>query len=162
MTDLKHTNWYQEFYDSSILLAYRGSITHGTFRPSTDPNSIDDKDIMGVIVSPVEHYLGFGRQDTYERIEGEWDVVTYEAKKFVHLLTKSNPNVLSLLWTPERYFLKVTDSGRKLIENRNLFVSKEAYQSFQGYAYSQLKKMEHNELLLKIEKEIKRRCILTV
>lgn len=27
--------------------------------PSDDPDSIDDKDLMGVFVGPVEHYLGF-------------------------------------------------------------------------------------------------------
>jgi hypothetical protein len=28
--------------------------------PKSDPDSIDDKDVMGVYIGPLEHYLGFG------------------------------------------------------------------------------------------------------
>jgi len=33
--------------DDLILLVYRGSIAHDMYVPQSDPNSIDDKDIMG-------------------------------------------------------------------------------------------------------------------
>ena len=46
--------------DNIILLGYRGSIAHNMYIPSTDPDSIDDKDLMGVFVAPLEHYIGFG------------------------------------------------------------------------------------------------------
>jgi hypothetical protein len=26
--------------------------------PKSDPDSIDDKDVMGVYIAPIEHYLG--------------------------------------------------------------------------------------------------------
>ncbi len=42
----------------TILLAYRGSIAHGCYMPPEDEDSIDDKDFMGVVVAPVEHYFG--------------------------------------------------------------------------------------------------------
>jgi hypothetical protein len=44
-----------------ITLCWRGSVAHGMYVPSSDPDSIDDKDLMGVYVGPVEHYLGFVR-----------------------------------------------------------------------------------------------------
>lgn len=141
---MENSNWYKELAPKSIILGYRGSIVHGTYRPSSEPNSIDDKDIMGVYVGPIEHYFGFGRQETIERMEGEWDVVAYELSKFVGLLLKSNPNVLSLLWLEPRHYIKLTRTGEILIENRRLFMSKQAYHSYCGYAYSQLHKMEHN------------------
>jgi len=56
---------------------------------------------------------------------------------------KSNPNVLGLLWLPENFYLHIKPAGQTLIDNRNLFVSKQAYHSFSGYAYSQLKRMTH-------------------
>lgn len=34
------------------LVGYRGSIAHGMYVPNTDPNSIDDKDVMGVCIPP--------------------------------------------------------------------------------------------------------------
>ena len=39
--------------------------------PKSDPDSIDDKDLMGVYIAPIEHYLGFGRREVYEKWEGE-------------------------------------------------------------------------------------------
>ena len=126
---------------SLVTLAYRGSIAHGMYIPNSDPNSVDDKDLMGVFVAPDRHYLGFGCKETVERKLPPWDVVHYELRKFVGLLLKSNPNVLSLLWVNERYILHQSDIGRELREKRQLFVSKQAYHSFTGYAYSQLHRM---------------------
>jgi predicted nucleotidyltransferase len=126
---------------SMSLIGYRGSIAHGTYVPSTDPNSIDDKDLMGVYVGKKEHYIGFGGREVYEKKLNEWDVVLYELRKFIGLLLKSNPNVLMMLWLPERYYLYKDSYGQMLIDNRNIFVSKYAYHSFSGYAQGQLHRM---------------------
>jgi predicted nucleotidyltransferase len=80
-----------------ISLCWRGSVAHGMYVPKSDPDSIDDKDLMGVYIAPIEHYLGFARRDVYEKWEGEWDCVFYELRKFIGLLLNCNPNVLSLL-----------------------------------------------------------------
>src|SRR6185436_11689131 len=69
--------------------------------PKSDPDSIDDKDVMGVYIAPVEHYLGFGGKDVFEKWEGEWDCVFYELRKMFGLLLNCNPNVLSILWLKE-------------------------------------------------------------
>ncbi len=124
-----------------ILLGYRGSIAHGTYVPSTEPTSIDDKDLMGVYIGRKEHYLGFENREVYERAVGEWDVVLYELRKYVGLCLKSNPNVLSLLWLPMKYYVWKDVYGLSLIANRKLFVSKQAYHSFTGYAHGQLHRM---------------------
>ena len=129
--------------DNLILLGYRGSIAHNMYVPQNDPDSIDDKDLMGVYVAPVEHYLGFGREEVKEKFINEWDAVSYEVRKFIGLLLKCNPNVLSLLWLPERHVIFQHELGRRLRENRELFVSKQAYHSFNGYAYAQFKRMTH-------------------
>ena len=92
--------------EDSIFLGYRGSIAHGMYVPNTDPNSIDDKDIMGVFIAPVSHYLGTQRvKETREKWYKEWDCVYYEVLKLAGLLEKGNPNVLSLLWLDERYYI---------------------------------------------------------
>ena len=131
------------FPDNTILVGYRGSIAHNMYIPNTNPDSIDDVDLMGVFLAPIEHYIGITKtRETVERFVGKYDVVSYEYIKFVKLLLKSNPNVLSLLWVRENHYLERHDYGKILVENRDLFVSKEAYKSFTGYAYAQLKKME--------------------
>jgi uncharacterized protein len=124
-----------------IFLGYRGSIAHDMYVPKNDPNSIDDRDLMGIFVAPVEHYLGFGRADIKEAFIGEWDVVSYEVRKFIGLLLKCNPNVLSLLWLPDKHILFEHPLGRLLRARKQLFVSKVAYHSFTGYAYSQFQRI---------------------
>jgi len=135
------------FPDNLILAGYRGSIAHNMYVPNTDPNSIDDIDLMGVYLAPPEYYVGLGLGQKYrksvDKFIGKYDVVNYELRKFVNLLIKSNPNVLSLLWLRENHYVKRTRYGDLLIENRHLFVSKAAHASFTGYAYSQLKRMNN-------------------
>lgn len=129
--------------NGTILLSYRGSIAHGMFVPSDKPNSIDDKDIMGVCVPGEEVYFGLNNFEQKECFHNEWDSVVYEARKFVRLLVGQNPNVLSLLWNEPKYHIEVTPAGRMLLDARGLFVSRKAYHSFTGYAYAQFKKMTH-------------------
>lgn len=130
----------------AIISAYRGSIAHGMYIPSSDPNSIDDKDVMAVCVPTQEYYIGlkaFGSDGTKEIKRDEWDIVVYEARKFMRLLSQGNPNVLALLWLEQNHYIKVTDAGRMIIGNRSLFVGRHVYKAFTGYAYSQLHKMTH-------------------
>jgi hypothetical protein len=124
-----------------ISLCWRGSVAHGMYVPKNDPDSIDDRDIMGVYVGPLEHYLGFGRKEVYEQWEGEWDCVFYELKKFVGMLLNCNPNVLSLLWLKPNGIIYESSLGERLRQNRDIFVTKQAYHSFSGYAHAQFKKM---------------------
>lgn len=135
---------YEIIPHNTILLGYVGSIAHGTYVPKSDPQHIDDKDIMGICVADRSVYLGLGKFEQKERKIGEWDSVVYEIQKFFRLLLKQNPNVLSLLWLPQKDYIQVSKAGQKILDCRELFISKEAYHSFVGYAHGQLHRMEHN------------------
>jgi predicted nucleotidyltransferase len=140
--DILRENKYLD--KDSILIGYRGSIAHNMYVPSSDPNSIDDKDVMAVIIPEKENYYGlsnFGSRGTKELFKNEWDIVSYEFLKFVNLLYKSNPNVINLLWLSDNMYIKRTKFGNMLIENRDLFSTKKIYHSFTGYAYGQIKRM---------------------
>jgi predicted nucleotidyltransferase len=127
-----------------IFLGYRGSIAHGMYIPNTDPNSIDDKDVMGVYIASPSHYLGIMKQkDVREKWFKEWDCVYYELLKLVHLLEKGNPNVLTLLWLDPQYVIFESDAWRELTAIRDAFVCKNVYHSFVGYAHGQLHRMTH-------------------
>lgn len=129
--------------NSLVILGRRGSESHGTYIPSTDPDSIDDRDLMGICIPPVDYYLGMKRWQNAEAIKGPWDVVLYEFHKFIDLLKKQNPNVIGLLWLLPEDYLILTPVGKTLVEMRHLFRHRTAaYKSFQGYASSQLKKMQ--------------------
>jgi predicted nucleotidyltransferase len=136
--------------DSLILLGRRGSEAHGLYLGDASHNGIDDRDLMGIVVPPKSYYLGMKQWDVAEAINGPWDVVLYELRKFVGLLMKQNPNVLQLLWLEDEDYLEPTPCytttqlylGRRLIENRLLFRHTEyARKSFVGYAHGQLKRM---------------------
>jgi len=130
----------------AILAGYRGSIAHGTYRPNSDATSIDDKDVMFVCVPPMEYYVGlleFAHRGTREIKHDEWDIVVYEARKFIGLLAQGNPNVLMMLWLPEKYYLRVEPAGQLILDSRRLFVGRHVYRSFTGYAYGQLHRMTH-------------------
>lgn len=124
------------------LVCYRGSIAHGMFVPQEDPNSIDDKDLLAVNIAPIEKYFGLtsyeGQKDKFIR---EYDIVVFEYRKFISLLLKANPNVLSTLWLSPKHYIYRDWTFDWVIEARDLFSSLRAYHSFTGYAYSQLKRM---------------------
>ena len=146
MNDLKFKNLTEQetkelLPDDLILLGYRGSMLHGTYIKSDDEHGIDDKDLMGVFVGQLNNYFGFQKKEVHEKFIKEYDSVCYEIKKFVSLLLKSNPNVLQMLFLPKNYILYVNEFGKMLIDNKELFISKQAYHSFSGYAYGQLKRM---------------------
>lgn len=129
--------------DSTILLGQVGSHSHGTYIPPK-AGGIDDIDVMGVVVPPKEYYLGLKNFEHHCVWVDEYDLTFYEIKKFMGLLLKNNPNVLGFLWLEDNMYKSMSPAGKLLIENRDIFSSKLAYKSFSGYAYSQLRKMEHN------------------
>jgi len=123
----------------TILLGYRGSIVHGTYIPG----KIDDKDVLGVCIPPKAYYFGLKKFEQYEKFEGVWDIVIYSLQKYIRLMLKNNPNVMSLLWLEDKHYLHRTVYGNLLIKNREIFSSKSAYKAFCGYAYGQLHRMTH-------------------
>lgn len=144
-----------------IFYGLRGSHSHGTYIPPEDENGTDDIDYCGVYFAPTDHYIGITRYpETVERMEGHSDIVMYEFLHFVRLLLKNNPNVLTWLWlTPEHITLQ-TYEWEAIVGVRERFLSKLTYNTFTGYSYSQLKKMErmspeeaerYSWLLLQIE-----------
>lgn len=131
----------------AILVGYRGSIAHGMYTPKSNPNSIDDKDAMAICVPPNDYYYGlkeFGSRGTQEIKRDEWDIVVYEIRKMMSMLAQGNPNVLTMLWLDQQYYLYINDAGHLLIDNRELFVGRHVYKPFTGYAYGQLHRMTHN------------------
>lgn len=129
--------------EDTFLLGYVGSTAHGTHVPKENPDSIDDIDLMGVSFGPYSCYLGLGKFEQKIYKQDEWDIVVYEARKFFRLLLKQNPNVLGMLWLNPNHYVHTGYAGKELLKNRDIFVSKQAYHSFVGYAHGQLHRMTH-------------------
>jgi len=128
-----------------ILCAYRGSIAHGLYIPSDDPDSIDDIDFMSIFINPFSFYVGITgtpEQESQVHMVDEVDHCGYEIRKMFKLLARNNPNVMSLLWVPEDKIVIDTFAARELRWQRDMFSSKLCFHSFVGYANGQMKKME--------------------
>jgi predicted nucleotidyltransferase len=127
-----------------ILSGLRGSHVHGTYIPPNHPLSTDDIDVFTVFAHGKDYYLGldsyYNRQQTVD-ISGDIDVVGYELRKYIGLLTKGNPNVHMYLWLKDDDYLYVSDVGAYLIQEREQFLSQKLFDSLFGYAYGQLKKI---------------------
>lgn len=122
-----------------ILLGLRGSLAHGTYIQ----DYTDDRDVFGIVIPPIDYFYGLKKYEGTERFEGDIDLLIFDIRKYITLLLKNNPNVLSLLWLQDNQYLKRTELGKRLIANRYMFLSKKCYNTYSGYAYGQLKRMTH-------------------
>ncbi len=98
-----------------------------------------DTDRRGVYLPPASlHWSLFGLPEQLEDEESQ--ECYWELRKFLILALKANPNVLECLYTP--LVERITPIGEQLLEIRDCFLSKLAYQTFNGYVISQFKKLE--------------------
>lgn len=73
----------------------------------------------------------------------EYDFTIYNIAKFFRLVMNANPNMIDTLFVPQNMILKMTPLANRVRENRHMFLSKLAWQTYKGYAYSQMKRMQN-------------------
>jgi uncharacterized protein len=125
-----------------LVLALMGSHSHGTYLPPEEPDGVDDIDLMGFVVPPLEYHIGLPRWEHWVHQQDELDVVLYSLDKAVRLLLKSNPNILGILWLQDDHYVHRHPVFSRLRERRGIFASQSAADAFSGYAFDQLKRME--------------------
>lgn len=134
-------SWIEE---RTILLAPTGSKAYGTDIESSDT------DYKGICVPPLSFYLGMESFNEYNNTGGknfkntkeDVDVSIIHINKFIKDAMQCVPNNIELLFMEEDKYLKMTGIGKELIENRHIFLSKQVYKKFGGFALSQMKKMQ--------------------
>ena len=118
-----------------ILLGLAGSYSYGTnIRTS-------DIDIRGIALNQKSDLIDLTRFEQY--VDEDTDTVIYGFNKVVGLLLSCNPNTIELLGLKPEHYLYLSDIGRLLLDNRRLFLSKRAIQSFGGYADAQLRRLQN-------------------
>jgi predicted nucleotidyltransferase len=147
----------------TVLFTIAGSRAYGT-------NTKDsDVDIKGVAIAPMNHYLGFlhrfDQADKPDHIQCFMEYLNdeemeaanktklegtiYDIQKFFHLAADANPNILDILFCRDEDVRVMTRAGKKIRDNRQMFLSKKAKHTFSGYAMSQLKRIEtHRKWLI--------------
>lgn len=95
-----------------------------------------DIDLRGVFVMPKPQFYGLTQMDQVS--DERNDEVYYELKKFVDMLVKNKPNFLEILATPADCIRYQHPLFKKF--QLSDFLSKQAKNTFAGYALSQIKK----------------------
>jgi predicted nucleotidyltransferase len=125
-----HLDWMQ---DRTILLVRHGSCAYGTNVEGSD------EDFKGVAIPPLNYFLGF--QHTFEQATLKApnpDTSIYNINKFFSLASLCNPNVLEILYTEPEDHIFISPLGQQIIDNRDLFLSKQVKHTMCGYAYDQM------------------------
>lgn len=126
------------------LLAYeyiRGSHAYSTEIPKNSTfKAVSDIDTSGVFIAPKEQIFGLGLDYQETIADAKNDNVWNELGKWFSLLTFSNPNVLESLYMPQRCIIFENDIIKEIKSYKDIFLSKKIYETFGGYAKSQIKK----------------------
>lgn len=144
--------------DHLVFEARLGSYAYGA--------SLDDTDIdvRGIFVPPKEmlfpfrkrdYIYGFGTQplkiNMFDRIIDEYDVIYYNIVKFFDLMLSNNPNVMNFLFLREKDCTIYTKVADMILENKEVFLSKKIYTTYNGLAESCVKNITKGE---KVEKNM--------
>ena len=128
----------QEVKDNG-LLAYE--FVRGSTLYNTNIEGISDVDYGGVYIAPTEMLLGLPENYEPQVSDEKHDTTYYELGRWVELLMKANPNALESLFAPrDKVIGDIHPAIQLIIDNRDLFVTKECFNSLTGYAVSQIKK----------------------
>lgn len=128
----------QEVKDSG-LLAYE--FVRGSTLYNTNIEGISDVDYGGVYIAPTEMLLGLPENYEPQVSDEKHDTTYYELGRWVELLMKANPNALESLFAPrDKVVGDIHPAIQLIIDKRDLFVTKECFNSLTGYAVSQIKK----------------------
>ena len=125
-------------FDLEAFIIYRcvvGSRAYGL------DNDAADTDRRGVYLAPAElQWSLFGAPEQFE--DNATQSCYWELQKFIIMALKANPNILECLYSP--MVEKVTPLGEQLLALREHFLSQMVFQTFNGYAMSQFKKIEQD------------------
>ena len=118
-----------------ILLGLSGSYSYGTDIETSDI------DIRGIALNQKSDLIGLTQFEQY--VDADTDTVIYAFNKIITLLLNCNPNTIELLGLQPEHYLYLNDIGRMLLDNRSLFLSRRAINSFGGYADAQLRRLQN-------------------
>lgn len=120
---------------NTVFLARAGSHAYGTNTPESD------QDWRGICIPPKEYV--FGTLHKFEQAEiKDPDCVIMDLRKWTHLASMANPNVLELAFTCDDDAVLNMFEMCDLTKVRDLFLTKRVRHTFSGYCASQLKRIK--------------------
>ena len=136
---------HENLGDNIILMGLGGSYAYGTY------NDGSDIDVRGIATNRVRDILCY--RDFEQVVDITTDTTIYSLDKMMKLLANCNPNTIELLGLDEDQYLKITPEGQLLLDNKKLFLSKLAVNTFGGYADAQLRRLENKSARKSMERQ---------
>jgi len=125
-------------FDLEPLIIYRCVVGSRAYGLDTDAS---DTDRRGIYLAPAElQWSLHGAPEQFE--DNAAQTCFWELQKFLIMALKANPNILECLYSP--LVEKVTPLAQELLAQRQAFLSQMIFQTFNGYALSQFKKIEQD------------------
>jgi predicted nucleotidyltransferase len=125
-------------FDLEELVIYRCVVGSRAYGLETDDS---DTDRRGVYLAPADlQWSLYGAPEQFE--DNAAQLCHWELQKFLVMALKANPNILECLYSP--LVEKATPLGQELLSLRERFLSRMIFQTFNGYAMSQFKKIEQD------------------
>lgn len=127
---------------SNLIASFlTGSHLYGTNTPDSDV------DTRGIFLLPKNYILGFFR-NCFKVEDKETDTMYHEMKSFFKFAIKCNPNIIEYLFIPSKQMITSSPEWEMIVENRDLFLSNKAKNTFSGYAFAQMKRIKHHRAWL--------------
>ena len=125
-------------FELENCIIYRCVIGSRAYGLDTDDS---DTDRRGIYLAPAElQWSLFGAPEQFE--DNAAQSCYWELQKFLSMALKANPNILECLYS--RLVEKATPLAEELLAGRQAFLSQMIFQTFNGYAMSQFKKIEQD------------------
>ncbi len=125
-------------FDLESCVMYRCVIGSRAYGLETEDS---DTDLRGIYLAPADlQWSLYGAPEQFE--DNAAQSCYWELQKFLTMALKANPNILECLYSP--LVDKLTPVGEELLAIRDSFLSQMIFQTFNGYAMSQFKKIEQD------------------
>lgn len=134
------------------FLVFGGSAAYGLNGPNSD---IDIRGVTSPLRSDILNGGIFlpdeigpcvnvhaGRFEQYE--DSDTDTIIYSTDKYIRLIVNSNPNTIEMLGCLPEHYAHVSEVGQLLLDNKDIFLTKKAFNTFAGYASQQFTRLQNS------------------
>ena len=133
--DYAFLNTNEHLKGKLVFLTFGGSHAYGTSTPTSDI------DIRGCAFNSKSDLIGLSNFE--QVVETNTDTTIYSFNKLVSLFLNVNPNSIEMLGCKPEQYVMFSPIAQEMIDNRNMFLSRRAVNSFGGYANQQLRRLQN-------------------
>lgn len=123
------------FWENPDLLVTSGSHLYGCSTKDSD------LDLRGFVLEPAEYLLGRKTFNEKQSTEDD-DTVIWGFQHFLKQISRPSPNIFEILFAPQDKVNVITDVGKTVLDNKELFLHQGIFKPFMGFAFSEWNKCQ--------------------